>query len=258
MQNQSLVINTQAGATMSSLDFLANIINPARAQFGESEHEPRHFLAKVEDELDLCATVKKFRLNSNQSKSYFYELTTDQMMLVGMRESKAVRKKVLDVLNKNASPALPNNFAEALRLAADQAEQIQQLQITNQHSSMKIDVLEQLLAAGVSAPEFCRRLNGVNTMKVNDFLLDAGWLILATGSKVRWRVASYARDKYMTEKAFEVTPKAGESFTVNNPVLLKAGAKRLVALYMASKLPMKKTWNKELKHDLAGVLEVVQ
>lgn len=172
-----------------------------------------------------------------------------------------LRMKVLERLKELEAgnhASVPSSFAEALRLAADQQEQIQQLQITNQHSAMKIDVLEQLLAAGVSAPEFCRRLNGVNTMKVNDFLQDAGWLLLATGSKPRWRVASYARDKYMTEKAFEVTPKAGESFTVNNPILLKAGAKRLVVLYMASKLPMKKTWNKELKHDLAGVLEVVQ
>ncbi len=258
MQKQSLVINTQAGATMSSLDFLANIINPARAEFGESEHEPRHFLAKVEDELDLCATVKKFRLNSNQSKSYFYDLTTDQMMLVGMRESKAVRKKVLEVLNRNSLPALPNNFAEALRLAADQQEQIQALQVTHQQNTMKIDVLEQLLAAGVSAPEFCRRLNGVNTMLVNGFLRDTGWLVESSGTRARWRVASYARDKYMTEKAFELTPAVANSFTVTHCVLLKAGAKKIVELCMAGKLPMKKTWDGDLKHDLAGVLGVVK
>lgn len=119
-------------------------------------------------------------------------------------------------------------------------------------------MLEQLLAAGVSAPEFCRRLNGVNTQKINSFLLDAGWLFMAGGRVPRWRVASYARDKYMAEKAFEVSRSGADPFTVTNPVLLKAGAKRLVDLYMSSKLPMKVTWDGALKHDLAGVLGVVK
>ncbi|BDA13768.1 hypothetical protein KAM339_023090 [Aeromonas caviae] len=35
---------------------------------------------------------KKFRLNANQTTTEYYDLTEDQMRLVGMRESKAVRK----------------------------------------------------------------------------------------------------------------------------------------------------------------------
>lgn len=254
MQNQSLVINTQAGATMSSLEI---------ARLCEKQH--KHVLVDIRNMLAELGLVTAdfsavYKAENNQQYDCFNLPRRECDILIAGYSIK-YRAAIVDrwqELEAGNHVSVPSSFAEALRLAADQQEQIQQLQITNQHSAMKIDVLEQLLAAGVSAPEFCRRLNGVNTMKVNDFLLDAGWLILATGSKVRWRVASYARDKYMTEKAFEVTPKAGESFTVNNPVLLKAGAKRLVALYMASKLPMKKTWNNELKHDLAGVLEVVK
>ncbi len=80
---------------MSSLDFLNNIINPARAEAGEVPHEPRKFLAKIEDELELDGTGKKFRLNNNQTRTAYYDLDFDQMMLVGMRESKAVRRSVL-------------------------------------------------------------------------------------------------------------------------------------------------------------------
>lgn len=80
--------------TMSSLDFMG-IINAERSAAGESAHEPRKFLAKVVDELDLDETGKKFRLNSNQTESAYYDLTMDQMMLVGMRESKTVRRNVL-------------------------------------------------------------------------------------------------------------------------------------------------------------------
>lgn len=254
MQNQSLVINTQAGATMTSLE-IATVT-------GKRHADVMRDVRTMLEQLNIGERKFASSYLSDQNKQlpcFALDRIHVECLLTGY--SIPLRMKVLERLKEleaGSHVSVPSSFAEALRLAADQQEQIQQLQITNQHSAMKIDVLEQLLAAGVSAPEFCRRLNGVNTMKVNDFLLDAGWLILATGSKVRWRVASYARDKYMTEKAFEVTPKAGESFTVNNPVLLKAGAKRLVALYMASKLPMKKTWNNQLKHDLAGVLEAVQ
>lgn len=254
MHKQALAINTQAGATMTSLE-IATVT-------GKRHADVMRDVRTMLEQLNIGERKFASSYLSDQNKQlpcFALDRIHVECLLTGY--SIPLRMKVLERLKELEAGnhvSVPSSFAEALRLAADQQEQIQQLQITNQHSAMKIDVLEQLLAAGVSAPEFCRRLNGVNTMKVNDFLLDAGWLILATGSKVRWRVASYARDKYMTEKAFEVTPRAGESFTVNNPVLLKAGAKRLVALYMASKLPMKKTWNNQLKHDLAGVLEAVQ
>lgn len=52
----------------------------------------------------------------------YYDLTIDQCMLVGMRESKYVRRKVLEILNK---PTTPQTFAEALQLAADQAKQLE-------------------------------------------------------------------------------------------------------------------------------------
>lgn len=173
-----------------------------------------------------------------------------------------LRMKVLERLaeleQKNTSPAIPSNFADALRLAADQQEQIQQLQITHQQNTVKIDALEQLLSAGVTAPDFCRRLNGVNIMMVNAWLCESGWLIESGNAKARWRVASYARDRYMTERTKKVSIVGKEAFTTVSSVLLKAGAKRLVTLYMSGKLPMKKGWDGELKHDLAGVLGVVK
>lgn len=53
---------------MTSLDFLNDIINPARVESGETPHEPRKFLAKIEDELDMDGTGKKFRLNNNHTE----------------------------------------------------------------------------------------------------------------------------------------------------------------------------------------------
>lgn len=158
-------------------------------------------------------------------------------------------------LEAQQQPAIPRTFADALRLAADQQEQIAQLAHENQQQADRIDTLESLLARGMSAPEFCRHLNGVNTMAINKHLLAAGWLYEDGGQYANWRVASYARDRYMTERPFEVAGSKGP-FTVSKPILLAKGARWLLSKYMAGQLPMKRGWDGKRKHDLQGVLGV--
>ena len=123
-------------STMTSIEFLDAVINPFRLKEGETPHEPRKFLAKIIDELDLDETGKKFRLNSNQTESAYYILDKDQMMLVGMRESKSVRKNVLEwikLATEDQKPAIPQTYAEALldagRLALENEKQAEQLRI---------------------------------------------------------------------------------------------------------------------------------
>ena len=121
---------------MTSIEFLDAVINPFRIKEGETPHEPRKFLAKIIDELDLDETGKKFRLNSNQTESAYYILDKDQMMLVGMRESKSVRKNVLEwikLATEDQKPAIPQTYAEALleagRLALENEKQAEQLRL---------------------------------------------------------------------------------------------------------------------------------
>ncbi|WP_404840907.1 hypothetical protein, partial [Alkalilimnicola ehrlichii] len=78
-----------------------------RLEHGESEVANRHFLARVEDELEgELGPRKTFTHPRNGAKVGFYELTRDQCTLVGMRESKAVRRTVLAKL-KAMDSALP-------------------------------------------------------------------------------------------------------------------------------------------------------
>ena len=123
-------------STMTSIEFLDAVINPFRTKEGETPHEPRKFLAKIIDELDLDETGKKFRLNNNQTESAYYVLDKDQMMLVGMRESKAVRKNVLEwikLATEDKKLKLPQTYAEALleagRLALENEKQAEQLRL---------------------------------------------------------------------------------------------------------------------------------
>lgn len=120
-------LSANSEMTMSSLDFLNNYINPARESIGEPVVQNRHFIARVEDELDDLGAGKFITRFGNTMK--VYELTIDQMMLVGMRESKQVRKSIRDKLkelNKKAQPEIPQTYADALLLAANQAKELEE------------------------------------------------------------------------------------------------------------------------------------
>lgn len=116
--------------TMTTIDFLENMINPARAEEGQPSIRYNDFLTKVKDEIEPTHD-EFFAMESTGGRSrQVMNLDHDQMMLVGMRESKAVRKNVLTkikqlISNEPQQPQIPTNFAEALQLAADQAKQLE-------------------------------------------------------------------------------------------------------------------------------------
>lgn len=89
---------------MSSLDFLNNIINPIRKQSGEKPVRNNDFLARIQDEIDDFLNYDNFVVQKNGTKSYYCYLNYDQMLLVGMRESKSVRKNVLKRLRELNEP----------------------------------------------------------------------------------------------------------------------------------------------------------
>lgn len=83
--------------TMTSLEFLTQIINPARMAAGESNLRNAEILRKIEDECEDLGGLQIFS-NPHGTDMKYYILTLEQMTLVGMRESKAVRRSVLQTL----------------------------------------------------------------------------------------------------------------------------------------------------------------
>ncbi|MDO7476112.1 phage antirepressor KilAC domain-containing protein [Acinetobacter baumannii] len=110
---------------MSSKELL-ELINQVRHGVGEPLLRLNSFNAKIEDELDGENYTKNVVQNFNNTESIVFQLTLDQCMLIGMRESKAVRKNVLAALKQKQTPLLPQSFSEALQLAADQARKIEE------------------------------------------------------------------------------------------------------------------------------------
>lgn len=116
------LVNATPDQKMSSIDLL-KIINDARAQLGESNIRANDFHARVADELDGDNYETFVVQNSNKTTTTAFLLNKDQCTLVAMRESKGVRRNVLDQLKRLQTQAIPQTLPEALRLAADLAEQ---------------------------------------------------------------------------------------------------------------------------------------
>lgn len=115
--------------TMSSLSLLA-MINEQRAKAGESTIRNADFLEKVVDELDLGGCSFSVTPHpQNNCPQYYLNLTIEQCTLVGMRESKGVRRSVLEKLKElevkdRTIPIVLPTFPELLRQHADALDQL--------------------------------------------------------------------------------------------------------------------------------------
>lgn len=152
-----------------------------------------------------------------------------------------------------AQVALPRELSrmDLIQLAFEAEQARLQLSVQVEAQAAKIEHMENLFKEGMTATQFCKGLNGVNVMQVGNHLEGRSWLFNESKSGVRWRVGSYARDKYMTEHQVEVTPHGKDPFISYTPVLLRKGAVRLYELYLSGDLPMKKTWDGLFTHDKA-------
>ncbi|HDF2341324.1 TPA: ORF6N domain-containing protein [Morganella morganii] len=135
--------------------------------------------------------------------------------------------------------------------AEDRAEAFS---IENKQLNATVESLEKHFRKGMTITSFCKSLNGVNVSKVMSWASKRSWVFNSRrdqSKSPKWRVASYARDKYLTEEETQITPHGMDEFTKFTPVLLEKGCQRLFQLYMKGELPMKKTWNGEYSHDKA-------
>lgn len=126
--NQLMIAGSEM--TMTTVDFLV-VINNERTAANEKPVRHNDFVARVEDECDDLGAYEIIVSFGKDQK--VYTLTMEQMSLVAMRESKSVRRKVLDFIKSRQKPVIPQTYAAALleagRLALEVERQAEQLAI---------------------------------------------------------------------------------------------------------------------------------
>lgn len=148
-------------------------------------------------------------------------------------------------------PAMPdfNNPAEVARAWADQYEKNLAAQKKLEEADQEVERLQGVchtiakqFEPGLTPAAFCRNLNGVNTQKVQGWLVSKGYLI---NSKRGYQARSYYRDRWFAERIEEHNGK--QTFKV---ILTKKGAMNLYKLYLKGELPMKADWDGRFSHYL--------
>ena len=126
--------------TMSSKDLL-EVINQVRESFGESKIRLNDFNNRIADELENDNYESFVVQNFNNTESIHYRLTEEQCMLVSMRESKLVRRTVLNQL-KMMTPRTPQTYKEALQFLIEAEEQKEQLALQVAQQQQVIEVIQ--------------------------------------------------------------------------------------------------------------------
>ena len=138
--NELVLSNQQE--TMTSIE-LREIVNAARAEHGESNVENSHFLKRIEDELEgELGGTKTFRPAQGGTPMKYYDLTREQCTLVGMRESKGVRRSVLEKLKAvdrvNLPPTVKDPQLAAMVTMLTQLDVVKQEQVAQRSEMAEI------------------------------------------------------------------------------------------------------------------------
>ena len=94
MTKANIITTSENNQTMSSIELL-KVINKARKDFGEKPVRLNDFNNRIADELSDDHYETFVVQNPNNTTSTAYKLTLDQCILIGMRETKSVRRYVL-------------------------------------------------------------------------------------------------------------------------------------------------------------------
>lgn len=174
MQNLPALNN---GQTISTLDLRAKI-NEFREAAGENPMQNNHFITRIEDEIEHeLPSVKLLQSSKGGSPAKFYELTQEQALLVGMRESKVVRRKVLGWLKtlQTKQPALPdfNDPVASARAWADEVEEKRAAIVLLEQQKPAVEFVQKYVEADSlkGFREVCKLLNA-NERDFRQFLVE--------------------------------------------------------------------------------------
>lgn len=222
----SLTTITTAPVTMSSRE-IAELT-------GKEHRNVRRDIENMAKELSLSFEQKVLDSTGGRpSVVYLLQRREVEILLTGY--SIPLRAKVIDRLHELEQAqrpfTLPRNFSEALRLAAELEEQKEQLRLQN--AAMK-PAAEVGAAVGkrtnITVPDFAKKLKGVNTQQVQNWLAAQG--VLYKDSTGKWCVYARYRD---VEFAM-----AYDGLGRSSVIALEKGQQRIVKAYREGQLPMKK------------------
>ncbi len=199
----NVISNT--GDTIDSQTLL-KMVNDARKLCGENEIRNNDFLNRIKDELDgefYETFVKSHGPRAGRSFEVI-TMTYKQALRVAARESKAVRRSLIDKLEElqqanSPTPSIPQTLPEALRLAAELAEQKMQLEQQLVAAAPKVDFADRVsVANGILIGNFAKVV-GLKQNALFSWLRQNG-ILMAFGARKNVPRQQYINAGYFTVK----------------------------------------------------------
>ncbi|HFG3866345.1 TPA: phage antirepressor KilAC domain-containing protein [Escherichia coli] len=197
----NVISNT--GDTIDSQTLL-KMVNEARKLCGEPEVRNNKFIEKILDELDGEHYTKSVVEKMNKTSMLVITMTYKQALRVAARESKAVRRSLIDKLEElqqanSPTPSIPKTLPEALRLAAELAEQKMQLEQQLVAAAPKVDFADRVSAAnGILIGNFAKVV-GLKQNALFSWLRQNG-ILMAFGARKNVPRQQYINAGYFTVK----------------------------------------------------------
>ncbi|EHK3775482.1 phage antirepressor KilAC domain-containing protein [Escherichia coli] len=190
------------GDTIDSQTLL-KMVNEARKLCGEPLVRNNKFIEKVVDELE-GETYTKSVGRKNGANIDIITMTFKQALRVAARESKAVRRSLIDKLEElqqanSPTPSIPQTLPEALRLAAELAEQKMQLEQQLVAAAPKVDFADRVsVAKGILIGNFAKVV-GLKQNALFAWLRENG-ILIASGGRKNVPFQQYINAGYFTVK----------------------------------------------------------
>ncbi|MBB0369575.1 phage antirepressor Ant [Escherichia coli] len=206
----NIIPNT--GDTIDSLTLL-KMVNEARKLCGEPEVRNNKFIEKILDELDGEHYTKSVVEKMNKTSMLVITMTFKQALRVAARESKAVRRSLIDKLEElqqanSPTPSIPQTLPEALRLAAELAEQKMQLEQQLVAAAPKVDFADRVsVANGILIGNFAKVV-GLKQNALFSWLRQNG-ILMAFGARKNVPRQQYINAGYFTVKEVVLDDKNG-------------------------------------------------
>lgn len=197
----NIIPNT--GDTIDSLTLL-KMVNEARKLCGEPEVRNNKFIEKILDELDGEHYTKSVVEKMNKTSMLVITMTFKQALRVAARESKTVRRSLIDKLEElqqanSPTPSIPKTLPEALRLAAELAEQKMQLEQQLVAAAPKVDFADRVsVANGILIGNFAKVV-GLKQNALFSWLRQNG-ILMAFGARKNVPRQQYINAGYFTVK----------------------------------------------------------
>lgn len=165
--------------SMSNIDLL-EIINTARQNLGEKPVRLNDLNTRIVDELEGDYYENFVVKNPNGTLSQGFNLNLDQCTLIGMRESKAVRKNVLAILKEKQNRQVVDlNNPEFLRQALlGYTEKVIELEQQVQILEPKAKVLDAIAETTntYTIRESVKAIGGILEKDLIQLLIDRRWI----------------------------------------------------------------------------------